>query len=85
MSDYIKRKDVVDWISKVETLMPKCVLEEIINKIPSADVRENVKGEWIDAQYPFSKCSICNCYFDTANNEANFCPNCGAQMVDKDD
>ena len=43
MSDYIKRKDVVDWISKVETLMPKCVLEEIINKIPSADVVEVVR------------------------------------------
>ena len=44
------------------------------------DVRENVRGEWIDAQYPFSKCSICDCYFDTANNETNFCPNCGADM-----
>ena len=44
------------------------------------DVRENVRGVWIDAQYPFSKCSICDCYFDTANNEANFCPNCGADM-----
>ena len=44
------------------------------------DVRENVKGQWTDAQYPFSKCSICDCYFDTANNEANFCPICGADM-----
>lgn len=53
----------------------------ILSGQPTADVRENVRGEWIDAQYPFSKCSICDCYFDTANNEANFCPNCGAQMI----
>ena len=51
-----------------------------IEKMPTADVRENVRGEWIDAQYPFSKCSVCDCYFDTANNETNFCPNCGADM-----
>ena len=53
----------------------------LIDTEQTAEVRENVRGVWIDAQYPFSKCSICDCYFDTANNEANFCPNCGAQMI----
>lgn len=52
---------------------------------PTADVRENVRGEWIDAKYPFSKCSICGCYFDTANNEAKFCPNCGCSMKGEDE
>lgn len=35
-------------------------------------------GKWIAAKYPFSKCSICKCYFDTAKNIGNFCPNCGS-------
>ena len=45
---------------------------------------ERKSGRWIDAQYPFSKCSICKCYFDTANNIGNFCPNCGAKMEGQD-
>ena len=53
-------------------------LEQIIDEQPT--IEERKKGKWIDAQYPFSKCSICGCYFDTANNEAKFCPNCGADM-----
>lgn len=44
---------------------------------------ERKSGRWIDAQYPFSKCSICECYFDTANNIGNFCPNCGAKMEEQ--
>lgn len=60
------------------------LIADIVNDEPTADVRENVKGQWTDAQYPFSKCSICDCYFDTANNEANFCPICGADMRGKE-
>lgn len=37
-------------------------------------------GRWIDAQYPYSKCSICGEELDTLSYEANYCPNCGARM-----
>lgn len=46
-------------------------------------IEERKTGKWIDAKYPFSKCSICECYFDTANNIGNFCPNCGTDMREK--
>lgn len=54
---------------------------ERIKQLPSVQP-EREKGKWVDAQYPFSKCSICECYFDTVNNLANFCPCCGADMRD---
>lgn len=65
------------------------MLLDWINHQPVADVRENVKGEWIavenacfDTSY---KCSICGEEFflevgTPKENEYNFCPNCGADM-----
>lgn len=61
--------------------------------VPTADVRENVRGEWIEWQKctPFYtqdlyKCSKCNesylkelVYFSD-NLQYHFCPNCGANM-----
>ena len=63
--------------------------KERIDKIPTADVRENVRGEWIEHK-PLSfgkiikglgnvfECSVCG---EEVNCEpCNFCPNCGADM-----
>lgn len=54
-----------------------------IDDIPTADVRENVKGEWIfpygDKKY--KRCSACGKTFYSIPSTSNFCPNCGAQMV----
>jgi len=51
--------------------------------LPSADVRENVRGEWINRSlnivYPVSErytCSVCGIHAYSYN----FCPNCGADM-----
>ena len=46
-----------------------------IDDIPTADVRENVKGEWIveDGEVVCSECG-------EPHIETNFCPNCGADM-----
>lgn len=64
-------------------------LGEVLMKLddaPTADVRENVKGEWLHDEVtmngntvytPNAKCSICDCY---VFQESNFCPNCGADM-----
>ena len=59
-------------------------IERCIDEMPSVQT-ERKKGKWIDAQYPFSRCNICECYFDTENNLANFCPNCGADMRGEED
>ena len=59
----------------------------MIDTQPTADVRENVRGEWqpIEVQPYFKKhfntsvaCSVCH---RKGDKRWNFCPNCGAQMM----
>ena len=60
------------------------VVYELLNEMPSADVRENVHGEWIDETFepyglvfhPF-KCNLCG---EHSECDSDFCPNCGADM-----
>ena len=59
---------------------------------PTADVRENVKGQWLDYQdnpikFYFdgrysAHCSVCGYHpeYEEEMHSANFCPNCGADM-----
>ena len=66
-----------------------------IDDIPTADVRENVRGKWIDGKVKHIKngelrnvreCSECgSSYFvydnyNSVDEIPNFCPNCGADM-----
>jgi hypothetical protein len=63
----------------------------MIDTQPTADVRENVRGEWLSKNLDnFRKyeviCSVCGARF-IGNYDAydepydfNFCPNCGADM-----
>lgn len=47
---------------------------------PTADVRENVRGDWIhisDGYCDFLKCSQCG---KATDSKSNYCPNCGAEM-----
>lgn len=67
-------------------------IEMYINNQPTADVRENVKGKWIDCGihgdgaweqdghvnfWNFWKCSRCG---RGTKTRSNYCPNCGAEM-----
>ena len=59
-------------------------VEGIIDRQPTADVRENVRGEWIDFSMsikgvPTEACGVC-CEWSLGMGK-NFCPNCGAQMM----
>ena len=53
------------------------LFEKILEKQTTADVRENVHGEWEKIEDDYLKCSICG---DISCCEGNFCPNCGADM-----
>lgn len=55
-----------------------CEIRNIVNDIPTADVRENVKGEWIE-DGALTKCSVCGNTSEFCGTE-NFCYNCGADM-----
>ena len=61
-------------------------VEGIIDSQPTADVRENVRGEWIKDyrnllgyQIPRKKCSVCGAIVADVS-DYRFCPNCGADM-----
>ena len=79
--DYSCAPDTLeDWTPED---MTKCEIADI-EHAPTADVRENVHGEWLDHQngrWIYAKCSICGTIHDT---KTNFCPNCGAEMRDRD-
>lgn len=74
-----------------------CGIDDMIcelDEASSADVRENVKGEWIIRKcalgHEYTECSNCNTVFDIKTHNgtlewidlrgASFCPNCGADM-----
>lgn len=58
-------------------------IEMYINSQPTADVRKNIKGEWIDFSMsikgvPTEACGVCGEW--SLGMGKNFCPNCGADM-----
>lgn len=56
----------------------------LINHAKLADVRENVRGEWLSGDCMGASCSKCGEYFSFRTfsevHNFNFCPNCGADM-----
>lgn len=61
---------------------------DLIHQEPTADVRENVRGEWIKPISRGDVLSYGKAYYECDQchkvaffgNEMNFCPNCGADM-----
>lgn len=77
MSKYVKTDDVIKAVDKHTKDEVEIVLDDditcILEEIPAADVRENVKGEW--------ECSYCK-LSDGNAVKIYFCPKC--RMVDND-
>ena len=87
--DYIKREDAMERVNEWGNMYPDSdtareALTMVMNELltmPSADVVERKRGEWV---YEFGKgahCSICGkgCVWNF-----NYCPNCGADMRGND-
>lgn len=55
------------------------IVINILNSQPTADVREVVKGEWIDMGSG-QVCSECHEIQYGYDNYRRYCPNCGADM-----
>jgi len=87
LSDYISREEAIQAYE--DSLHGKGSVYGLIGKIPSADVRENIHGEWIevtdykdDNEYRWHIiCSVCR--HRGMFEDDNFCPNCGADMRGK--
>ena len=62
----------------------------LIKEQHTADVRENVHGEWIDklddeGKWEETVCSVCGKGCGEVIPVWNFCPNCGADMRERRD
>lgn len=90
--DLINRQDAIDVIEQLEIPEDMCVFEILshielaIGTLPSAQP-ERKKGKWIKIGHfgRSYKCNQCgnSLDFDGVNvgrGDANFCPNCGADM-----
>ena len=90
MDDYIKREEAIKICN-----MPNYNIHDILfalktipgKMIPAADVRENVRGEWVfEERANQHRCPVCGCddYGECQQDGTvwfnNYCPNCGADM-----
>ena len=89
-AEYDSNRSNKDWVRRFEIA---------INAQPTADVRENVRGEWIDCEvvhdrkdakitdWQQARCSICGKWHTTPYmynwDHFEYCPNCGAQMIER--
>ena len=86
MSRYIDADKLIELANNTKD---KTIDANDIARFPAADVRENVRGEWIEVlrdtygggHFPYSKCSVCQ---SEQIMDSNFCPNCGAEMRKKE-
>ena len=80
MAEYIEREALKAEFEEDGHL--SAYIEEMIDSIPAADVREVERGKWEDDGYGWVRCSICRGAIAVARggNRFNYCPNCGADM-----
>lgn len=81
----MNREEVIEYIQ--EWLKDEYALNGkdrvVLNMAIKALQQERPKGEWInDIRYPGWTCT--NCGFHDGNKTDNFCPNCGADMREKE-
>ena len=88
MSDYISKKALLEKLKYMGdyNIDIDYVTAEDIMSIPSADVRENIHGEWTEWKGRNGRyngipiCSNCNTGFPIVAKDYKFCPECGARM-----
>ena len=96
MSDYIRREDAIEFIENLVSSMSVCVSKDecsgmnsmkfraigAIHDVPAADVRENVRGEWVPKGrwYCCSECGHDMIFTGTFDDEKRYCSWCGADM-----
>lgn len=97
--EYIEREAVIklfnftvlDCLGMEPTIRAGDIIKAL-ESIPAADVRPVVRGKWkvsVHKTYYDVSCSVCgiNSFFQVDEKDsvlyANYCPNCGADMMEK--
>ena len=93
MSDFIKREDAIRAVKRVCKDNRCLSFIERINNLPSADVVERERGEWIYGEHDIAMCDGYRCdkcgffvpwdyehKFIDFIKDYHFCPSCGADM-----
>ena len=85
MDEYIRKAEAL-WAIKDSELGMEY---QAVEAIPVADVRENIHGEWNQITWTTYECSNCGVLWSwdgtQKENGMNFCPNCGADMREKNE
>ena len=86
-NDYL----VVDYFNSKDRGMFTTGIMQAIDEQPTVDVRENVRGEWIEPKpdgcwhfdaKAYAECSVCG-KKQFLGYQMHFCPNCGADMRER--
>lgn len=94
--DFNKRIKPYDTDDIIDRALYNFAYEKMMNT-PTADVRENVHGEWVERkviedgkaieEWQSAKCSVCGKYHTTPYmyyfDHYNYCPHCGAVMGER--
>lgn len=87
--DLVRRGDVMDELVKEynkrwqEGGLKLAWIEKAVDSArPVADVRENVRGKWIEEPNCWYRCSNCGEHYPSIRGyiDYNYCPFCGATM-----
>lgn len=75
------------WYQKEERDSKYIFAIDRIEEAPTVDVAEVVHGRWVNPYmnrygHPCHCCSVCG--FKASYQDKNYCPNCGAKMMDGD-
>ena len=89
--DAVDRKDVLDGaithysVSDANIVYRNAVPVEYIESLSSVTPQRKT-GRWLDNYQNGYKCSECGAYLeiDCGDAEMNFCPNCGAEMNERE-
>ena len=89
MREYIDRESLISNLKEFANEQLTPLVENLIQKQPTADVVEVRHGKWLtwEEQFPDRKPTkknnlgvFCNNCHSHADNMTDFCPNCGARM-----
>ena len=81
MSKYIDRAALFNRLANTKTWAD---VFAAIQEAPTADVQEVRHGRWELDEYGGWHCSVCH-EIAIVNGGENYCPNCGALMVNEDE